>query len=138
MRKLWPTDQPAVSRPCSKASVRALASASFAKPISAPTLRTRTGSCAFAGIAWSANAPPSNVMNSRRLMGGLPQGQDHGLTIAGLEWGGGVHRNKRGRRMTAWGQTLPSRDFCGTAALPLKPDIGWHGWHVRNAITGQA
>jgi hypothetical protein len=29
------------------------------------------------------------------------------------------------------GQTLPSRDFCGTAALPLKPDIGWHGWHVR-------
>src|SRR5260221_4499477 len=36
------------------------------------------------------------------------------------------------------GQTLPSRDFCGTAALPLKPDIGWHGWHVRNAITRQA
>jgi hypothetical protein len=25
------------------------------------------------------------------------------------------------------GQTLPSRDFCGTAALPLKPDIGWRG-----------
>jgi hypothetical protein len=33
--------------------------------------------------------------------------------------------------MTALGQTLPSRDFCGTAALPLKPDIGWRGWHVR-------
>src|SRR2546430_12137180 len=29
------------------------------------------------------------------------------------------------------GQTLPSRDFCGTAALPLKPDIGWRSWHVR-------
>jgi hypothetical protein len=29
--------------------------------------------------------------------------------------------------MTAQGQTLPSRDFCGTAALPLKPDIGWVG-----------
>src|SRR6476620_11829117 len=29
------------------------------------------------------------------------------------------------------GQTLPSRDFCGTAALPLKPDIGWRGWHDR-------
>jgi hypothetical protein len=29
------------------------------------------------------------------------------------------------------GQTPPSRDFCGTAALPLKPDIGWRGWHVR-------
>src|SRR4029453_4334757 len=28
-------------------------------------------------------------------------------------------------------QPLPSRDFCGTAALPLKPDIGWRGWHVR-------
>jgi hypothetical protein len=29
------------------------------------------------------------------------------------------------------GQILPSWDFCGTAALPLKPDIGWRGWHVR-------
>jgi hypothetical protein len=28
-------------------------------------------------------------------------------------------------------QTLPSRDFSGTAGLPLKPDIGWRGWHVR-------
>jgi hypothetical protein len=26
------------------------------------------------------------------------------------------------------GQTLPSRDFCGTAALPLKPDIARRGW----------
>src|SRR4029077_11672701 len=33
--------------------------------------------------------------------------------------------------MTGSGQTLPSRDFCGTAALPLKPDIAWHGWHGR-------
>jgi hypothetical protein len=33
--------------------------------------------------------------------------------------------------MAEMGQTLPSRDFCGTAALPLKPDIGWRGWHVR-------
>jgi hypothetical protein len=29
--------------------------------------------------------------------------------------------------MSQLGQTLPSRDFCGTAALPLKPDIGWRG-----------
>jgi hypothetical protein len=29
------------------------------------------------------------------------------------------------------GQTLPSRDFCGTAALPLKPDIARRGWHGR-------
>jgi hypothetical protein len=33
--------------------------------------------------------------------------------------------------MSQMGRTLPSRDFCGTAALPLKPDIGWRGWHVR-------
>jgi hypothetical protein len=32
---------------------------------------------AFAGIAWAANAPPSNVMNSRRLMG-LPEARDQG------------------------------------------------------------
>ena len=33
--------------------------------------------------------------------------------------------------MSESGQTLPSRDFCGTAALPLKPDIDWRGWHGR-------
>jgi len=32
---------------------------------------------------------------------------------------------------TAVGQPLPSQDFCGTAALPLKPDIARHGWHGR-------
>jgi hypothetical protein len=31
--------------------------------------------------------------------------------------------------MSQLGQTLPSRDFCGTSAFPLKPDIGWRGWH---------
>ena len=40
-------------------------------------------------------------------------------------------RKKTGSPTAAMGQTLPSRDFCGTAALPLKPDIGWRGWHVR-------
>src|ERR1700757_872719 len=34
-------------------------------------------------------------------------------------------------RMSELGQTLPSRDFCGTAALPLKPAIVWRGRHVR-------
>jgi hypothetical protein len=33
--------------------------------------------------------------------------------------------------MSQMGQLLPSQDFCGTAALPLKSDIGWHGWQVR-------
>ena len=33
--------------------------------------------------------------------------------------------------MSQLGQPLPSRDFCGTAALPLKPDIARHGWHGR-------
>src|SRR5438067_1376419 len=51
MRRFWPGDQPSLSRPCSKALTRALAAASFAKPISTPTVCTRTGSCAFAGIA---------------------------------------------------------------------------------------
>jgi len=26
-------------------------------------------------------------------------------------------------------------EICGTAALPLKPDIGWRGWHVRKVPT---
>jgi hypothetical protein len=42
-----------------------------------------------------------------------------------------VHHNIIGTPMAEMGQTLPSRDFCGTSALPLKPDIGWRGWYVR-------
>ena len=38
---------------------------------------------------------------------------------------------RSGWPMFEMGQTLPSQDFCGTAALPLKPDIGWRGWHDR-------
>jgi hypothetical protein len=33
-----------------------------------------------------------------------------------------VHHSKNCALMSP---TLPSRDFCGTAALPLKPDIYW-------------
>jgi hypothetical protein len=33
--------------------------------------------------------------------------------------------------MSQLGQPLPSQDFCGTAALPLKPDIARRGWHGR-------
>jgi hypothetical protein len=34
-------------------------------------------------------------------------------------------------RMSGIASTLPSQDFCGTAALPLKPDIARRGWHGR-------
>jgi hypothetical protein len=33
--------------------------------------------------------------------------------------------------MSLEGQTLPSRDLCSTAALPLKPDIARRGWDGR-------
>ena len=33
--------------------------------------------------------------------------------------------------MSVVGQPLPSQDFCGTAALPLKPDIAQRGWNGR-------
>ena len=33
-------------------------------------------------------------------------------------------------------QPLPSQDFCGTAALPLKPDIARRGWHGRKVPEG--
>jgi integrase len=55
-------------------------------------------------------------------------------------WGCRVHLKNVGgllhceipiRRMADVGQTLPSRDFCGTAALPLKPDIIWRSWDGR-------
>jgi hypothetical protein len=33
--------------------------------------------------------------------------------------------------MSQMGQPRPSQDFCGTAALPLKPDIAPRGWDGR-------
>src|SRR5262249_29964324 len=51
----------------------------------------------------AAAPPPSRAMNSRRLMGAFPKAKDDGPTIAGLEWGGGVHRNKKPRLMSAMG-----------------------------------
>jgi hypothetical protein len=41
-------------------------------------------------------------------------------------------------RMSAPGQTLPSRDFCGTAALPLEPDIGRRRRHGSSVPQGAA
>jgi len=40
-------------------------------------------------------------------------------------------RKKTGSPTAAMGQTLPSQDFCGTAALPLKPEIARRGWQGR-------
>ena len=51
--------------------------------------------------------------------------------VAAVHIGSFLRRGNPDPRMSLVGQTLPSRDFCGTAALPLKPDIGWRGWHVR-------
>src|SRR5438128_5538042 len=68
-------------------------------------------------------------MNSRRRMK-VPSDKAHNLThhwtMRAL-----CIAAKSSRLMSVQGQTLPSRDFCGTAALPPKPDIGWRGWHVR-------
>src|SRR5262249_34555296 len=60
-----------------KAIKRPWVSASSVSPISTPTVRMRAAGCAFARIGRLMSAPPSNVMNSRRLMG-LTQGQRSG------------------------------------------------------------
>ena len=38
--------------------------------------------------------------------------------------------------MSQLGQPLPSQDFCGTAALPLKSDIARRGCHGRKVPGG--
>ena len=48
-------------------------------------------------------------MNSRRCMGNDPKAQDHGLSIAGLDWAGGVHRNKKRRLMSDNGSRVGLR-----------------------------
>jgi hypothetical protein len=46
-----------------------------AKPISTPMRRMRSACCARAKSGHVAAAPPTNVMNSRRLIA-APEGQD--------------------------------------------------------------
>jgi hypothetical protein len=50
--------------------------------MSTPIRRT-FGCCARAASGHAAAAPPTNVMNSRRLMGAYPKAKDHELIIAG-------------------------------------------------------
>jgi hypothetical protein len=42
-----------------------------------------------------------------------------------------VQCGKIDRRTAEMGQPLPYQDFCGTAALPPKPDIARRDWHGR-------
>ena len=96
--------------------------------IRAPIRRTTSVCCAGAPSGHAAAAPPISMMNSRRLMG-HPCRRAHPTT----SWSKGrvVRHSKFDPLMTGLGQPLPSQDFCGTAAFPLKPDIARRGWHGR-------
>ena len=64
-------------------------------------------------------------------MSAVPRFPALGGLVTSLDDEAPVHRSEILPLMSVVGQTLPSRDFCGTAALALKPDIGWRGWRVR-------
>src|SRR5262249_46976419 len=69
MRTLRPSLQPSFSSVCRNAVRFARASASFStNGLSTPILRTRSACCARAASGHAAAAPPSSVMNARRLM----------------------------------------------------------------------
>jgi hypothetical protein len=100
--------------------------------------RTLSGRCDLEGVVvnlvdgvpslrtsgQAAAALPRSATELRRLMQYCPRGQS-------LPKGSVVRHSKIDHRMAEMGQTLPSRDFCGTAALPLKPDIARRGWDGR-------
>ena len=120
MRRFWPRDQPSLSRPCSKAIERPRACASSASPISTPTVLTRAAGCAFAGIGQLVSAPPSQVMNSRRLIG-LPQGQTSGGNIAK-----GEGRALRQKRPAQVGDSLGHSAMSARCPVCLKADTAGH------------
>src|SRR5262245_13967056 len=87
IRMFCPTIQPACWRPCANAVRRAWPSASFAaNGVSTPMRRTRSPCCPRAAIGHAAAAPPSSVMNSRRLILNLPL-QESVHRILSLPWG---------------------------------------------------
>ena len=69
MRTLRPSIQPSCCKPPKNDAMRACASRSFAAGlISTPMRRIRSACCARATNGQAAAAPPSSVMNSRRLI----------------------------------------------------------------------
>jgi len=69
MATVRPFDHPSLPSVCSNAATRGrFPGSSSACPIKTPIRRIRSGCCARAASGHAAAAPPSSVMNERRLM----------------------------------------------------------------------
>jgi hypothetical protein len=87
-----------------KDGVDTCASGSFsANAISTPIRRTRSPCCALAASGHAAAAPPSSVMNSRRLIGALPPGLGPHI-ITSLCKNAAVHHSKNCALMSQMGR----------------------------------
>ena len=80
---LRPSFQPSSRSHSTNADTHGLASDSVLEPKN-PIVGSFAACCARAASGQIAVAPPSSVINSRRLMGPTPKSNDHGLSIAGL------------------------------------------------------
>src|SRR5262249_2629211 len=82
---------------------------------------------ARAASGHAAAAPPTSVMNSRRLTGPAPQ--NRGLPYHAV--GCIVHHGKFWLPMSAMGQKQTLQSVRPMSALPPKADIDWSDWNVR-------
>ena len=67
IRTLWPSLHPNCCSPCKKAAMRSALPGASARGMSTPMRRMRSLCCARSPSGHAATAPPSTVMNSRRL-----------------------------------------------------------------------
>ena len=74
--------------------------------ISTPIRRMRSGCCALAASGHAAAAPPSRVMNSRRLIC-CPQSEGCSLPHRGRKYGV-VHHSKFGGKCLSWVKNGPT------------------------------
>ena len=103
---------------------RALFSGSFSgSTVSAAIRRMGSGCCARAASGHAATPPPTTVMNSRRLMGFVPQAEDHTLAYRRAREGV-VHRRKMSSPCRRWVKTGVYRTATFMPALPRSADIG--------------
>ena len=112
-----PSIQPSSRSRCANAATHWLQAEAVPGPRK-PIVGSLPAGCACAPSGQSAVAPAMSVMKSRRLMG-FSQGQDYGLTIAGLEWVGAVHRSKSPPPMSAMDHKRHSQLERGGGACPL-------------------
>src|SRR5438128_164983 len=130
-RRFWPSVRPNCCKAWGNAATYDCGAASVAAPfISTPTRRTGPDCCARAASGHAAAAPPSSVMNLRRLMDSPSSAYGRTLPHPLCEKAA-VHSSKIDHSMAEMGHDRTFGHVGSMSGLPTKADIDQRSVNVR-------